>query len=112
MNNIQSTVRVFPGVTFPEGASDEPYDAQFCKWMIREKVCRQFVYSIVKLNNSIDDHMCIKTQDNVLNTFRAVTYVKILNAVLYTAQVFQYTKNKKSTITLCVFQRKWLYRIF
>ncbi|CAB4010821.1 kynurenine--oxoglutarate transaminase 1 [Paramuricea clavata] len=25
------------GRTFPEGASDEPYDAQFCKWMIREK---------------------------------------------------------------------------
>ncbi len=31
-------VYLFPGVTFPEGESDEPYDMQFCKWMIKEKV--------------------------------------------------------------------------
>ncbi|CAB4007196.1 Kynurenine--oxoglutarate transaminase 1 [Paramuricea clavata] len=25
------------GVTFPDGESDEPYDMQFCKWMIKDK---------------------------------------------------------------------------
>ena len=29
---------MFLGVTFPDGESDEPYDMQFCKWMIKEKV--------------------------------------------------------------------------
>ena len=31
-------VYLFLGLTFPEGESDEPYDMQFCKWMIKEKV--------------------------------------------------------------------------